>query len=677
MGMGVLAVVGCSFIVMLVAACYGAAPVFVGAALAGCVADFVLHRTEPRAMARLGRLRVGVTVRYQLRTLLLLVLLARMPSTSRTTVAAAVMLSAGLLAAPTVHGAMCKLIRNRRTLPVATRNVDLGSLRIPDRPPRLLTAWPGPRLLQYELVIAVGLLGTAATGSSAWVLTAMGISFAVATLTCVVLVPFLAKTMRMPRKEQVLAEVDTWLDAYRPETVLYFSGSRNSAYQVNMWLRTMEQLSSRSLVILRERTLLPRLRPTSLPVVCVPSAVHLMNMNLSTVRVALYPANVGKNIHLLRVPTIKHVFIGHGDSDKIASVNPFSKVYDEVWTAGEAGRLRYAQAAVGVQDADIVEVGRPQLDTIAVADQVRAPADIPTVLYAPTWEGWTDDPGNTSLILAGENIVRALLESARPVRVLYKPHPFTGTRSPAARAAHQRITALIEAANAERAASGAFPATSDPQAQQRLRDLTTHMDALGRRLRPAHCDEAMLTRDSARPDPAVADEATSLTEQWEQAHWAAHPPWRHQVITGPRPTLYSCFDQADLLISDISSVVSDFIASLKPYALTDTAGLGEAEFRFQNTAARAAYLLTPEATGVAHLLDLLFDPSLDERRDERRTLKNFLLGPDAPPSTKRFDAAVNALADKADALIRLRCRRTTGQAPADSLSAPTTEQSHR
>jgi hypothetical protein len=33
---------------------------------------------------------------------------------------------------------------------------------------------------------------------------------------------------------------------------------------------------------------------------------------------------------------MKHVFIGHGDSDKQASFNPFSRVYDEVWVAGAA-----------------------------------------------------------------------------------------------------------------------------------------------------------------------------------------------------------------------------------------------------------------------------------------------------------------------------------------------------
>lgn len=119
--------------------------------------------------------------------------------------------------------------------------------------------------------------------------------------------------------------------------MLYFSGSKDSAYQVNMWLETMEQLDTRPLIILRERSVLERMAPTTVPVICVPGGVHLMNMDLSTVRVALYAANVGKNIHMLRVPTMKHVFIGHGDSDKLASVNPFSKVYDEVWTMRPRG----------------------------------------------------------------------------------------------------------------------------------------------------------------------------------------------------------------------------------------------------------------------------------------------------------------------------------------------------
>ena len=42
--------------------------------------------------------------------------------------------------------------------------------------------------------------------------------------------------------------------------------------------------------------------------------------------------------------------------------------------------------------------------------------ELTTVLYAPTWEGWDGNPGNTSVILAGENIVRGLLadDKVRP-----------------------------------------------------------------------------------------------------------------------------------------------------------------------------------------------------------------------------------------------------------------------
>lgn len=661
---GPLGLVATAFLVvcliaMPVSALLGTGSAFAVAGLVGVAADYYLHRTAPALMARLGRLRVGVTLRFQLRMVLLLILLVQLDLITKSALTAAMVLVLCLLAAHTLQAAMVTAIRRRRRLAVASRNVDLRRLRITDRPPRLLTDWPGPRLLGYEAMSLLGLGVTLITDSTTAILTALSIAVGLSLLTALALAPFLLRALRMPDTDQVLTEVDSWLGQYQPETVLYFSGSKDSAYQANMWLETMTDISSRPLVILRERYLMRQLKPTALPVLCVPSAVHLMNMDLSSVRVALYPANVGKNIHLLRVPTIKHVFVGHGDSDKIASVNPYSKAYDEVWVAGEAGRHRYAEAAVGVRDEDIVEVGRPQLDGVSVVGDDRPASPVPTVLYAPTWEGWTDDPGNTSLILAGENIVRTLLASERPVRVIYKPHPFTGTRSPLARAAHARIKALVVAANAERAGSGRFPeppeaAAERAKAAREREELGRRITALDSRLHPESVDEAMLTRDSATPDQALKDEADELTAAWQRAHWAASAPWQHQVIEGPAPALYDCFDQSDLLISDISSVVSDFIASLKPYALTDTAELGEREFRRQNTAARAAYLLESDATGVSHLLDLLFDPSQDEQRAARHELRTFLLGPESPSSTSRFDAAIDILADKADALISLR-----------------------
>jgi hypothetical protein len=526
-------------------------------------------------------------------------------------------------------------------------------LPVPDGPPRLLTHRAVEKVLHTEVPMLLGLTAVAATGTAAYGYAGMAVTLGLVVLYTAALVPYLRGRRLPPPPERVLEWFDEWLRAYRPTVALYFSGSKDSAYQVNMWLETLEKIDGRPLVILRERAIHHRLATTSVPVVCVPSAVHLMNMDLSTLRVGLYPANVGKNLHLLRVPTMKHVFVGHGDSDKIASINPYAKAYDEVWTAGKAGRDRYALADVGVRDEDIVEVGRPQLAGIrAGGGPVPPEGRIPTVLYAPTWEGWTDDPGNTSLLLAGENIVRRLLTSERPVRVLYKPHPFTGTRNPEARAVHQRIVALIEQANADRAADPRWAAEAQRTAGERaaaqaeLRRIEAGDKAAAAQAGP--WDDAAASRDALTPPDQAAREEQRLRE-WNDAYWRSLGYWEHQVVTGPEPRLFDCFNESDALVSDISSVVSDWIASGKPYAVTDSAGLGEEEFKRQNTAVRAAVILANDAARLDELLAAVTVPGADRLAQDRRELKQYLLGPDEPSSLERFDAAVQALAARAEA----------------------------
>lgn len=188
---------------------------------------------------------------------------------------------------------------------------------------------------------------------------------------------------------------------------------------------------------------------TSVAVICVPKAENLARVEMPELRVTLYPGNAGKNVHMLQRHEVKHVFIGHGDSDKLASSNRVSKVFDEIWVAGRAGRDRYERIKHAVSSHQIVEVGRPQLMPLrrwtgSVANET------PTVIYAPTWEGWTDDACYTSVIPAGEHLIRTLLGHERQLRIIYKPHPLTGTRSPAAAAAHRRIIALLQDDNARR-----------------------------------------------------------------------------------------------------------------------------------------------------------------------------------------------------------------------------------
>ncbi|MEU1459369.1 hypothetical protein ABZ467_01545 [Streptomyces sp. NPDC005727] len=621
---------------------------FVVAAAVTYLADHFLHRKGSYLINRLSKVRAGLSIRFLIRQLLLILLLARMSLADNLVFYAAVACFIAFYGLQAPHGALVTLIRNRRRMPVATRNIDLKSrIRIPDAPPRRLLHRSAEKMLHLDLFAVAGLLVSAALDDALVGFICAGITVALGCLYVAVLLPYVRGRRTPPKAEAVLAAVDDWLAAYKPETVLYFSGSKDSVYQVNMWLETMEQLETRPLIILRERAILNNLAPTTVPVICVPGGVHLMNLDLSTVRVALYAANVGKNIHLLRVPTMKHVFIGHGDSDKLASVNPYSKVYDEVWTAGRAGRDRYAIADVGVRDEDIVEVGRPQLAPITTWQGVPE-GRIPTVLYAPTWEGWDGNPGNTSIVLAGENIVRKLVTADPPVRVLYKPHPFTGTVSAQAGAAHRRVTALVEKAAAERAADSRF--TADTAAQERARAELARIEARLAELAGAggdKGDEAEATRDGI-VDVERHQEIARLRAEWDAAYWESFPAYEHKVITGAEPRLYDCFNVSDAMVSDISSVVSDFIASGKPYAVTDSGELGVEEFKRQNTAVRAATILSNSAAELGGLLDAVRAPSADPLAGDRKELKQYLLGPDEPKSIDQFNTAVADLALKAE-----------------------------
>lgn len=625
---------------------------FAAATAVTYAADWYLHQRGSYLINRLGKVRAGLSIRFLLRQLMIILLLARLDLAEEPLFYSAVACFLVFYGLQAPHGALTTLIRLRRTMPVVTRNVDLHAVRIPDAPPRSLLHRSAEKMLHLDIPAVAGILIAAGTGEDLLGFIGAGVTVLLAAVYNALLVPYLRRARRVPSAPAVLKALDTWLREYQPTVVLYFSGSNESAYQGNMWLDTMAAVEGRPLIVMRERNLVAQLADTAVPVLCIPAGTHLMNLDLSTVRVCLYPANVGKNIHMLRVPTMKHVFIGHGDSDKLASVNPFSKVYDEVWTAGRAGRDRYALADVGIRDEDIVEVGRPQLAPIE-SWTGAAKNPIPTVLYAPTWEGWDDNPGNTSLLLAGENIVRRLLEADRPVRVIYKPHPFTGIRNAKAKAVHGRIKARIAKAAQERAADprwakeASAAAAGHSAARAELARIESRLAELAQPGRSGG-DESEQSRVSLA-DPARQAEIATLRAEWNDAYWRSFGWWEHRTVSGAQPKLYDCFNQSDAMVSDISSVVSDFIASGKPYAVTDSAQLGAEEFKRQNTAVRAAVILSNSAEEIGVLLDAVADASADPLAEARHELKSYLLGPDEPTSMEQFNAAVRALAAKAEA----------------------------
>jgi hypothetical protein len=451
--------------------------------------------------------------------------------------------------------------------------------------------------------------------------------------------------------------LDGWLAEYRPTFAMYFSGGTTSAYQANMWLSTLSQLDGRPLIVLRERFMVQKIEATDVPVICFPKVSTMFSLENSTLKMMLHPANAAKTSQVLRIPTIKHAFINHGESDKLSSCNPYAKAYDEVWVAGPAARERYALAEVGVEDKDIVEVGRPQLAPIRPYSGAPT-GTYTTVLYAPTWEGWDGNPGNTSVVLAGENIVRKLLADDG-VRLLYKPHPMTGSVDPRAGRANERIKAMIAEANAKR--SGARPG---PEVAAELARRTAELDRLTSTDFRTSADEMERMLLQGRPDGQREARIAEATAAWEKAYWASFPEWEHQIITDARPGIFACFNQADLLVSDVSSVVSDWLSSEKPYAVANTSGLSEEAFREAFPTVSAGVVLTPKAGGVKGLLESVRHPEKDAFTAARAELKVQLLGPSEPPSLVRFNEAVRALCDRADERRVRMESRTASDIPA-------------
>jgi hypothetical protein len=401
------------------------------------------------------------------------------------------------------------------------------------------------------------------------------------------------------------------------------------------------------MILVREHKHVPRIGPTDLPIVSIPRGPEVMDLRLPDLKVVMYVGNVGNNLHMLRHNGIRHVFVGHGDSDKVASTNPASRVYDEVWVAGRAGRDRYRRAGGAVPDASIVEVGRPQL---AALEPPRQDRRIFTVLYAPTWEGWSTDLALSSIPVMGVKIVKTLLALSPNVRIIYKPHPLTGYQDATTRRINQQIIDLLEEANRRRAADPAWAKIVAANAAERtastgrLAELQRLIDQLSG---PESPDSAQRGRDNGTPAPERHARLLSAEQDWQRASWDSAGWWAHRTVTGPRPDLYSCFNESDMMIADISAVVSDFVGSGKPYVVTNIYNQDESAFRTAQTVAGGAYLLGSKAEGLSDLVQKLQRPEpVDPMAERREALRHYLLGPDEPDPLTRFNDALDNLIAK-------------------------------
>lgn len=533
------------------------------AVLVSAASEIVLERRSPLASIAMRQASAGPPLRFAVRVIVGVTAASQFDD--RQALYAFIVVALFVIAGLCVRALHAEYRRVGALKPMRTRHIP-GDTHIAEEPPSrpLLSA-----------VVQVAALAPALFGAPWWVVALIGV--AALALLAFGTVPDLLVSWRMRSAKRAtgftpqLQAVQAFLDDYRPEVVVHLSGPPTAAYQINTWIEALESLDQRVFVVLRDHPLFEKMASSSLPVLSLPAASELLMLDFSMARVALYPANTGNNIHLLRLPTMMSAFIGHGDSDKSASNNPFSRVYDELWVAGDAGADRYRRSNMNIPEEQFRFVGRPQVHAIDHTPRV-GDLEVPTVLYAPTWEGVNQHQEYSSLRAIGVPMIEALLADGG-VRVIYKPHPFTGQRDAKYRAAHAAIAGRLDAAKAR-----------------------TGID--------------------------------------------------HRVVMGGSLTAW--MNQSTALVSDISSVLSDWLGGEKPYAVFNHEGLPAKAFREAYPSSAAATLLGSQASGIGEFLDVVTGRSPDQLAEYRSKLATYLLGPPEQRSLEAFRDAVTAFVERSE-----------------------------
>ncbi|MFZ0529090.1 MAG: CDP-glycerol glycerophosphotransferase family protein, partial [Propionicimonas sp.] len=410
------------------------------------------------------------------------------------------------------------------------------------------SSWQHPAVVGLELLVGLWLvlahLGKWPLWLNVAVVALLALGLAIVGLRYVRGVRALGSDASVARIQR---EVTDELDAIAPEAVVYMSADAGqSLYILNQWVPAIEALHQKSFIMVREASHLQPIAPTPVPVVYAPKTRHVEELIRPTTRVAYYLANAGKNVHLLREASIRHVFLNHGDSDKSTSANPVSRVYDGVWVAGQAAIDRYEAAGIHMPASQYAIIGRPQVEQLQVgpiSGEHRT-----TILYAPTFEGYYEESNYSSLERMGPAMIGRILAEHPDVRIIFKPHPASGVQRPGMAAARVEIVEMLAAANAGHLYVG-------PEASM---------------------------------------------------------------------TLYDCFDAADALISDISSVVTDFLYTERPLITSNPRELDLDTFAKTFPTQRASYILDHDLATLSEILVDALDG--DSLRADRLTMKKYVLG---------------------------------------------------
>ncbi len=244
------------------------------------------------------------------------------------------------------------------------------------------------------------------------------------------------------------------LEPHRFRIGVYFADGKVNLYQLRQWYAPLVELAKTHPVLVLSRAsgaALQLLDESPLPVAYVRRVADLERViHQQDLHVVFYVNQNAKNFQMMRYGRRWHVFINHGESDKMYMTTNQFKAYDYALIAGDAARARLDRVLWDYDfDKRAIPIGRPQADHYLDGTELPyTPDEREVVLYAPTWEGDRGAAAYGSIASHGVHLVRALLATGRH-RVIYRPHPRSGVLDPAYAAANREIIDELRQANAE------------------------------------------------------------------------------------------------------------------------------------------------------------------------------------------------------------------------------------
>ncbi len=206
-----------------------------------------------------------------------------------------------------------------------------------------------------------------------------------------------------------LSHIDLWLPHFKKSNIDFLVLVRN----FDLYTTLIKKYPEENIILARRK-----------------SDIELIVSRLNFLKVCFYPSNTGNNLHLLNFSELKHIFIGHGDSDKTASAHKYFRVYDENWVAGEAHIDRFRNAGFDFRGLKQVKVGRPNLKETLLISQIswqdRFNGNL-NLLYLSTWEGVYEEQNYTSVYF-----MDSFFEDIKDKNIFntigIKLHPWVGRR---------------------------------------------------------------------------------------------------------------------------------------------------------------------------------------------------------------------------------------------------------